>query len=168
MADLFRQAAAAEEEVTRRHQEALAAQRAEAEDAKRLALAEADRNVAARAALTFERVEEQANAKFSRQRNVIRAASVLVAIAPLATIVLLFAIGSVGYLALTIAALTSLLAAAAAMDRPGAWLSRMIQGRIGHALEQQLRGVGLYDLAERLDIEWKDGVATVSRGTPED
>jgi hypothetical protein len=111
----------------------------------------------------LERIGERATARFRFVRATVRSLSVFVAIAPLITVLILAWTGAAGMVAAGIAAVPALLGAAAAMDRPGAWLSRLIQRWIEHVNEGRLRKVGHYDLADNLKLTWSDGVAVAER-----
>lgn len=102
---------------------------------------------------------ERATTRFRNARTVIRASSVFLALVPLVTAAVLLVTGNGLTITFIIGAVGALLAAGAAMDRPGAWLSGLIQRHIGDWAEGQLRAAGRHDLATRLVLCWSGGEA---------
>lgn len=107
---------------------------------------------------------ERATSRFRNARNIIRASSVLLALVPLVSAVVLLVTGEERAISITIAIIGAVLAACAAMDRPGAWLSGVIQRQINVWAEVQLRAAGRYDLASSLVLTWSGGVAHAQAG----
>jgi hypothetical protein len=105
---------------------------------------------------------EDASTLFQRLRGWVRAASLLIAVLPIVTIGAAWWRAEVAPIWFVIGLAAAVLGAAAAMDRPGAWLSRVIQARLDNRVEARLRQIGRYDLAESLRIQWADGQAIVS------
>ena len=91
--------------------------------------------------------------------DVQRASSVLLALVPLVTAAVLLVAGEGLTITIIIGVVGALLAAGAAMDRPGAWLSGLIQQHIDDWAEGQLRAAGRHDLASRLVLCWSGGEA---------
>ncbi|MPS68796.1 MAG: hypothetical protein E2586_09890 [Novosphingobium sp.] len=108
----------------------------------------------------IEAMESRASKTFTMLRFTIRASSVIVSIVPLIALASSWWNDQLSVLMVAIGVIAAGLAAAAAMDRPGAWLSRLIQGRLTLRMEAQLRAIGRHDLAEIVTLEWKDGTAT--------
>lgn len=103
-----------------------------------------------------------ASGRFTKLRFWIRSASVFIAFAPLTAVAIAMYYREAGLPGLAIALVSCALGACAAMDRPGAWLSRLIQSNIEKSGERRLREMGRHDLAEHFQLTWKDGIATAS------
>lgn len=107
-------------------------------------------------------IGQRSTERFSVHRGLIRTLSVIIALAPLAAALWTILAGRVDMAGLTAAAVTCLLGAAAAMDRPGAWLSKLICRRIDLWAERRLREMGRDDLASEVELTWSNGVAVAS------
>jgi hypothetical protein len=105
-------------------------------------------------------VAERATTRFGNARTAIRVSSVLLALVPLISASVLLLTGKGWTITIIIGVFGALLAAGAAMDRPGAWLSGIIQRHIAVWAEEQLRAVGRHDLAAKLVLSWSGGEAS--------
>lgn len=97
---------------------------------------------------------------FGCVRTALRCTGIFVTIAPIGALVISLSAGQLSIWMVLIAVVAAGLAAATAMDRPGAWLSRLIQKRLGDRMDRRLRDIGRHDLAEAFTLEWQDGLAT--------
>ena len=110
----------------------------------------------------LEAIGAELSKRFGRMRSWIKGASVAAAMVPLIALGVAWHNDEVQWLWLVAGVLTVLLAGAAAMDRPGAWLSKLIQGHLERAGESKLRSVGRHDLAETVAFHWSEGLASAS------
>jgi hypothetical protein len=104
-------------------------------------------------------IAERATERFQKARDVIRTLSVISALVPLISVPVLLLTGNGSTIAIVVGAVGTVLATGAAMDRPGAWLSGIIQRQIDGWAEKQLRDVGRHDLASKLAMSWSGGKA---------
>jgi hypothetical protein len=88
-------------------------------------------------------------------RRKIRVVYLVAALFPLAAFVQSYLRNGVSIWWGLAAAAIVLLGLGVAMDRPGAWLTKLIQGRQLLACERQLRSVSRHDLAEKVSLEWR-------------
>jgi hypothetical protein len=102
---------------------------------------------------------DQSNKRFSRLRFAIRIISIFIAVAPLATVLSMYTAGSENTNNLIGSLIIAFLAGSAAMDRPGAWLSKSIQRYLDSIVRQRLIDISRVDLSNRLNLSWKDGVS---------
>ncbi|WP_157083132.1 hypothetical protein [Novosphingobium lentum] len=110
----------------------------------------------------LEAVGTNASRRFKVIRFSVRMASVAVAVLPLGGIALALWNGVLGPIGVAVGCIPVCLAAATAMDRPGAWLSQIISGKLEESAVTQLRNVGRHDLASLIQITWKDGIANTT------
>ncbi len=94
-----------------------------------------------------------------RLTMVIRIAAIIIAIAPLILSVITYSYfdGRIAWILWSL--LVSALGAASAMDRPGAWLTKLIHNQYRQALDSRLRRLGRHDLAELGELAWVNGSA---------
>lgn len=111
----------------------------------------------------LEALSARASERFGVSRTWIRSASIFAAFAPLVIAVWSVLDDRSNTFSLIFAALVAGLAAATAMDRPGAWLSKIIQHRIDIWAERKLRDLGRDDLASEATLVWTNGVAVATR-----
>lgn len=152
-----KQLAEIESDLDTERQRALSAEeRAEAIDAERKRVEARGREIDRE---MLNALADRASTRFRNARRVIRGLSVLLALVPVVSAIVLLVTGERLTIAILIGVIGALLAAAAAMDRPGAWLSGLIQRRIDDWAEGQLRATGRHDLASRLILSWSGGEA---------
>lgn len=112
----------------------------------------------------FEAMESRATRTFASLRTMVRLAGIVVALVPLGALAFSWWNNQLSVWMGIIGVVAAGLAAAAAMDRPGAWLSRLIQSFLTRRMDKQLRAIGRHDLAESVTLHWKDGVANTVAG----
>jgi hypothetical protein len=111
---------------------------------------------------TVEGLCQKANQQFRSIKAIVRALSALVVLPPMILAYQAFSQGASGALMLILALLALVLAFATAMDRPGAWLSKLIRNFLERSVKTKLADISRQDLANRLQMTWKDGVSTCS------
>jgi len=104
-------------------------------------------------------LSERASGHFRIFRVVVQLATAIVVVAPLVTAIVAYSKGMTTSAAIALAALVFILGLLAVKDRPGAYLTKKIQSLLNKRLYQQLHSLGRGDLANSIDILWKDGTA---------
>lgn len=110
----------------------------------------------------IEALVEKALSRFALWRTFVISAALFVALVPLAVTIFSYMTGLISIYYVAFSAVAAFLTMAAAMDRPGAWLSKLMYARLEKGITKTLREVARDDLAEHLTVRWHNGTASWS------